>query len=59
MVRTAKSAPYLGNVGSELFWKPASQKRLPATGLESPLARSVSTTPRLQAAPDDGEHTGR
>ena len=36
---------------SELFWKPASQKRLPATGLESPLARSVSTTPRLQAAP--------
>jgi len=44
---------------SKLFWKPASQKRLPATGLENPLAGSVSTTPRLQAAPDDGEHTGR
>jgi peptide-methionine (R)-S-oxide reductase len=44
---------------SELFLKPASQNRLPATGLENPLAGSVSTTPRLQAAPDDGEHIGR
>ncbi len=44
---------------SELFWKPASQKSLLATGLEDPLVKSMSTTPRLQAAPDDGEHTGR
>jgi len=44
---------------SELFSKPASQKRLPATDLENPLAESVSTTPCLRAAPDYGEHAGR
>jgi hypothetical protein len=44
---------------SELFWKTASQNRLPATGLESPLAGRASTTPLLLAAPNDGEHIGR
>lgn len=34
-------------------------KALAGDGLEEPLTGSVSTTPRLQAAPNDGEHTDR